>query len=348
MTGRRRAASIRAASILAGTALAAVLVLAGCGPLGSGGSGSSGGGSSSSGGSGTAGTGAASPPASLPYNMSSLLAPTSGKFLGVEADGVPDSLAPVSSFAASIGTKPNLIGKYVAWHTSFDAHAAAKAWSYGALYYMAWEPYGTTLASIAAGHSDAYITKFARAVRALNLPVAISFGHEMNGNWYPWASNLASAADFVAAWRHIHNLFIAAGASNVIWVWNPNVITALPQVQLQPYYPGDAYVDWVGITGYFATTGPHSFKGLYGPTMSEIRRFTAKPFIIAETAVETGPAQTAAVRSLISGIEHRSKVLGLVWFDYDKAGVDWRVESRPIVQAAMSKDITRLRLMNPK
>ena len=332
----------RAIAVLTGAAL--VAALAGCGASTFGGSGSSGG----PGAAGAAAAGTASPPADLAYNISTLLAPTSGKFLGVEANGAPNSLAPVRSFAASIGRKPNLIGQYIAWNTSFDAHAAARAWSYGALYYMAWEPYGTTAAAIANGRSDAYITQFARAVRALNVPIALSFGHEMNGNWYPWASNQTSAADFVAAWRHIHNLFIAAGATNVIWVWNPNVISALPQVQLQPYYPGDAYVDWVGITGYFAATGADSFTGLYKATMSEIRHFTAKPFIIAETAVETGPADTAALGSLIRSVARRSNVLGFVWFDYDKAGVDWRVESRPIMQAAISKDIARLRLMNPK
>ena len=62
--------------------------------------------------------------------------------------------------------------------------------------------------AIADGQSDAYISRFARAVRTLNLPVAISFGHEMNGNWYPCGSGQSTAAQFVAAWRHIHDLFI--------------------------------------------------------------------------------------------------------------------------------------------
>ena len=139
---------------------------------------------------------------------------------------------------------------------------------------MAWEPYDTTAQAIANGQSDAYITKFADAVRALNLPVAISFGHEMNGNWYPWGTDQTSAPAFVAAWRHIHNLFVQAGASNVIWVWNPNIINPVPQVQLQPYWPGDAYVDWVGITGYFpprarrpspASTSPRSRRSRSSP-----------------------------------------------------------------------------------
>ena len=319
-----------------------IAVLAGCGalapPAQNGGTGGS---------PGAQGRSPAPSPSSLPYNMSGLLDPTGGKFFGVEAQGAP-SLAPVASFAASVAKKPDLIGQYLAWNSSFDAKAVSAAWSYGALYYMAWEPYGTTAQAIADGQSDAYISRFASAVRALNLPVAISFGHEMNGNWYPWGTGQTSAAQFVAAWRHIHNLFIQAGASNVIWVWNPNVINGVPQVGLRPYWPGDSYVDWVGITGYFPSSGEETFASLYGPTMTEIRQFTTKPIIIAETSVETGPSEIQAARSLVAGIKRRPGVLGFIWFDFNKAGVDWQVESRPAVRAAVAAGVAGLQLIDPK
>jgi mannan endo-1,4-beta-mannosidase len=287
------------------------------------------------------------PSVTLPYNMSGLLDPTGGKFFGVEAQDAP-ALAPVNAFAASAGRKPDIIGQYVAWGSSFDAQAVTAAWSYGAMYYIAWEPYDTTAAAIAGGQSDRYITKFADAVRTLNLPVAISFGHEMNGNWYPWGTGQTSASAFVAAWRHIHNLFIQAGASNVIWVWNPNVVNPVPQVQLEPYWPGDAYVDWVGITGYFPTSGPETFATLYGPTLAEIRQFTTKPVIIAETSVETGPSDIQALHSLVVAVKRRPNVLGFIWFDFDKDGVDWQIESRPTVRDAMATDIARIPLIDPK
>jgi hypothetical protein len=279
--------------------------------------------------------------------MSGLLDPTGAKFFGVEAQGAP-ALAPVTNFATSVGKRPDIIGQYLAWDSSFDSHAVTTAWSYGALYYIAWEPYDTTAAAIADGQSDAYITRFADAVRALNLPVAISFGHEMNGNWYPWGTDQTSAAAFVAAWRHIHNLFVQAGASNVIWVWNPNVINPIPQVALAPYWPGNAYVDWVGITGYFATTGPHTYAGLFRPTISEIRKFTTKPFIIAETAIESGPDELESASNLVTSVTRHAYVLGFIYFDYNKGGVDWQIESRPPLRAAIASDIAGLQLLNPK
>jgi hypothetical protein len=288
---------------------------------------------------------ASAPPA---YNVSGLLDPTSGKFLGVEADGAPDSLTPVAAFATAAGHKPDLIGQYVGWGVPFDAHAAAAAWSYGALYYMSWEPYNTSVAAIASGASNGYIATFAAAVRRLNVPVAISFGHEMNGNWYPWGTTGTTPAQFVAAWRLIHGVFAGVGATNVIWVWNPNDIFPVPQVQLEPYWPGDSYVNWVGITGYVATTGPDTFATLFQPTMDEIRQFTSKPFIIAETSVETGPSQITGVSTLVQTLTANPDVLGLVWFDYNKSGVDWRIESRPAIQAAFAQDTASLQVVDPK
>lgn len=261
------------------------------------------------------------------YNITPLLRPAK-KYLGLEIDGAPESLAPAEQFATWVGVKPNIIGQYVAWGTSFDATAATNAWSYGALDFVVWEPWNTTLAKIAAGASDAYVQRFATAVRALNVPIALSFGHEFNGNWYPWGTTGATAADFVAAWQHIHKIFTAAGATNVIWVWDPNDIYPVPDLKLKDYYPGDAYVDWAGVTGYWTQDGPNTYSSLYLPTLEEIREFTQKPFIIAETSVEPGSNQSRSLTQLINAVEQHSDILGFVWYDFDKGG-DWRIENRP-------------------
>ncbi|MBO0770002.1 MAG: beta-mannanase [Actinobacteria bacterium] len=280
------------------------------------------------------------------YNPSRLAHPPGGKYLGIESAGAPGSIAPVRRFAASLGRKPNLIGEYVAWKSPFDAAGVARAWSYGALTYLAWEPFRTNIRAIARGASDGYISQFAEAVRSLNLPIVLSFGHEMNGNWYPWGTARTTAAGFVAAWRHIHDLFSKAGATNVIWMWNPNIINPVPQVKLRPYYPGNAYVDWVGITGYFPSSGPTTYATLYQPTIREIHSFTSKPLLIAETSVETGPNEVPCLGQLVSSVTQHSDLLGFVWFDYAKDGIDWRVESRPILRSALAKDLAGVPLIN--
>jgi mannan endo-1,4-beta-mannosidase len=319
-----------------GLGLVAAAALAACGPVTSGASGS---------GPGPAGAAAVPTQGGSAGTLSAAaLTNPDGKFFGIEADGSPDSLNPAIAVAASVGSHPNLLGQYVSWGKAFDKNAAANALGYGALPYLAWEPFGTTVASIAAGGSDSYLKSFAQAVHAFGGPVAISFGHEMNGNWYPWGTSQATAADFVAAWRHIHRLFAAAGAANVIWVWNPNIVNPMPNVELEPYWPGSAYVDWVGITGYFATTGPHTFDGVYGPTITEVKRFTSKPIIIAETAVETGPDEVDSIHNLIGGVEASQDVLGFVWFDYNKNGVDWTLGGRPAARAAVASGLAGMHL----
>jgi hypothetical protein len=267
-----------------------------------------------------------------------------GKFFGLEVSGAPENMSPVGSVAAGLGVNPNLIGQYVAWGRPFDTMAAANAMNSGALYYMAWEPFTPSVASIARGMSDKYITRFARTVHAFGEPVAISFGHEMNGNWYPWGTTGTTPADFVTAWRHIYELFGEAGATNVIWVWNPNIVNPMPGVSLKSFWPGNSYVDWVGITGYFAVTGPHTFGGVYGPTMTEIRRFTTKPFFIAETAVETSSNELSSIRSLIGSVKDDGDVLGFVWFNYYKNGVDWTLD-RPKARAAAAVALTGMPLV---
>ena len=330
-TRRSHSASSRALSLLA-LLTAGLLLVAGCGPTG--GAGGSGGPVAGPGAPGGTATTSATPTAT-PYDVSPLLKPKD-KYLGVALNGVPRSLDALDAYSAAIGRQPNVLEYYAAFGDGFDTSGVRRIYQAGALPYMAWEPYSPSLKSIADGGSDAYIKTMARDISTLNLPIAISFGHEMNGDWYPWGRTKATAADFVRAWRHIHDLFDDAGATNVIWVWSPNVIGPMPGVKLKPYYPGDAYVDWAGVIGYYTLTGPHTFDTLYGPTMSQIRTFTTKPFFIAETASQQGRRRQVDVDDLFDGVEKHDDVLGFVWFDIPKRA-DWRIEISPIALAEYRK-----------
>jgi mannan endo-1,4-beta-mannosidase len=272
----------------------------------------------------------------VPYDVRPLLSPA-GKYLGVAIDGAPASSAVVDAYAGKVGKRPNLIEFYAAWGDGFDFAGARSAWAGGALPMMAWEPFTPSLRQIADGGSDDYIRTFAAAVRDLNVPVAISLGHEMNGNWYPWGTQATSAADFVRAWRHVHDLFLDVGATTVIWVWNPNVVNPVPNVALRPLYPGDAYVDWVGVTGYYTTNGQHTFGSLFEPTLRSVRAFTRRPALIAETGAQQGSRKPADVADLFAGVAANKDVVGFVWFEYAKRA-DWRVTVAPAALAQYRKD----------
>jgi hypothetical protein len=263
----------------------------------------------------------------IPYDVRPLLKP-SRKYLGTSIDGAPKSMAPVEDFTARVGKRPNLVEFYAAWGDRYETEWVRNVWASGSLPMIAWEPFEPSLAAIARGESDAYVRRFASDVRALNIPVAISFGHEMNTFWYPWGTKGNTATDFVRAWRRIHNLFAETGAANVIWVWSPNVINPVPGVRLKPYYPGNGYVDWIGIIGYYTKTGAHTFKALYGPTGREVRKFSGKPFLIQETGSEPGPRKRRDVADLFAGVAGSGSIIGFVWFNHHKRA-DWRIETDP-------------------
>ncbi|MFI0189261.1 glycoside hydrolase family 26 protein [Streptomyces sp. NPDC017082] len=317
MRPRQRFRRVRAA--LAG-ALAGVLALGGCGLLGDDSGGSPG--------AGTAPHTAQSPAKDIPYDVTPLLKPAK-KYLGVAVPGAPTSMKNVDVYARRTGRQPNLVEYYAGWGDGFDASGVRRAWAEGALTLMSWEPFRTPLTDIAAGRSDGYIKAYAASVRRLNLPVVIDFADEFNGHWEKWGTDDVTPAQYVAAWRHIHQTFVEAGATNVIWAWAPNIVNPVRSVRLQPYYPGDAYVDWIGLIGYFTLGEDNSFDGVFGPTRDQIRTFTKKPMLLLETAAMPGERRRADVRNLFAGVKADDDMLGFVWFDYKKRA-DWRLEASPL------------------
>ncbi|MFF8772725.1 glycoside hydrolase family 26 protein [Kitasatospora sp. NPDC015120] len=280
----------------------------------------------------------ATPDAALPYDVRPLLKPAK-KYLGVAVDGAPASMAGVDEFAGRIGKRPNIVEYYSGWGDEYDVKGVTNAWQGGALPFIAWEPYKTPLADIAAGKHDDYVKRYAAAVRNTNVPVAISFAHEFNGTWYDWGTKTTTAADFVAAYQHLHDVFTQLGVGQVIWVWSPNSINPVPTVALKPYYPGDTYVDWVGIVAYYTHLEAGTFDTLYTPTLNQIRTFTDKPWIIAETGSEPGTRKVSDIYNLAANVIKRPDCLGFIWFNLNKE-VDWRIEGDPQSQNAFKQAVS--------
>ncbi|MEU9979269.1 glycosyl hydrolase [Streptomyces sp. NPDC051014] len=261
----------------------------------------------------------------------------SGKYLGTALDGSPASPKFLAAYTRLTGKQPNLIEEYEAWGDGFDTAGVRTSWARGALTLISWEPRGTTMNAIAQGHSDAYIRKFALAVRRLNLPVVIDFADEMNGFWEDWGPKHATAAQYVAAYRRVHDDFTDLGVANVIWTWAPNIVNPAPDVALSPYYPGDGYVDWLGMIGYF-TRYEYTFPVVYGRTLTALRAITDKPVVIVETAAEPTARRTADIRQLFAGVTADDGIVGFVWFDQSKRA-DWRLEAG---SAASVREFRRL------
>ena len=272
-----------------------------------------------------------SPQASEPRSGTNVLPTTPGSYIGLYSDGVPGSYAGVTAFTKATGVKPAVVSYYSGWLEPFQVRFAAYAAKDGSVPLVQMDPDGISVATIASGQYDAYLTAYAGAVRAYHRPVILSFGHEMNGYWYSWGYQNTSPAGFVAAWRHIVTLFRARGTRNVTWLWTVNVIHKYARVPSPgPWWPGSSYVNWVGIDGYYNNPSL-TFASLFGPTIAAVRSLTRDPILIAETAVTPAVGQPAKIADLFAGIRLYD-LLGFVWFDSVHV-FDWRLSSPAAVAA---------------
>ena len=141
------------------------------------------------------------------------------------------------------------------------------------------------------------------------------FDWEMNGSWFPWSEgvNGNQPGEFVAAWRHVHDIFAAVGADNVTWVWCPNVDPDNLFLDLASQYPGDAYVDWTGLDGYNWGLNPakpdrwRNFNELYSATYQRIVNTIApdKPMLIGEMgSTEQGGSKAQWIEEALSRDPH--------------------------------------------
>lgn len=253
------------------------------------------------------------------------LSTTPGSYIGLYSHEDPQSYAGVTAFTTSTGVKPRVIVYYSDWFESFQAGFATTVARNGAVPLVQIDPSHINISAIAAGDYDSYLTAYASEVRAYRHPVILSFGHEMNGHWYTWGYTRTSPTAFVDAWRHIVTVFRAARASNVTWLWTINNIHKEAGVPSpRPWWPGNSYVTWVGIDGYY--TSPSAvFASVFGPTIADVRTLTHKPILISETSAAPTTDQPAKITDLFAGV-HLYGLLGFVWFDSMDV-VDWRLTS---------------------
>lgn len=241
-------------------------------------------------------------------------------------------------YARQVGREPAVIGSYKTWSIpAIDRPRLNAIWSRGALPMVTWEPWGGhgkvfSLADIAAGRYDRYIYRAAAAAAAWGKPLFMRFAHEMNGDWYPWGrgSNGNTPRLYIAAWRHIVRAFRASGAENVIWVWAPNQNFS-GRFPFRQYYPGDRWVDWVGLDGFNWARSPRwqSFTEIFAGSYNAMVGMTAKPMMVAETGSwEDGGSKAEWVtNALTQELPLFDHVRALLWWSVRDPRGDLRVDS---------------------
>jgi Glycosyl hydrolase family 26 len=278
------------------------------------------------------------------------------RVFGLSAPGQDRGLAAASATADGLGHGLGVLNFFEAWSLfqPLPVDSLRQIVARGALPEITWEPWAPSrdhhepdyaTARIASGAFDSYIDWWAHDAAAYGAPLLLRFAHEMNGTSYPWspAVNGDNPAAYVAAWRHVHDRFVAAGATNVIWVWSPNIVTGQP-TPLSSVFPGNNYVDVAAVDGYNYGAEEPTWGGwnrprrLFADTIRQVEQLAPnKPLWINETgSSEHGGDKAQWIGELFDYLR-TTRATGLVWFDLAVPGQpDFRLNSSPASFAAAS------------
>lgn len=144
-----------------------------------------------------------------------------------------------ATFNALTGVNHPIYFTYHHYGAPFPANWAKRVKDVGGAIHLALEA-TNGLDSV---REDAYLIDFAKACAAAQMPIFIRFNSEMNGDWTPWHK---SPAKYIETFRTVAKA-MKDYAPNVAMVWSPN---SVPIQNILAYYPGDDYVDWVGVNLY--------------------------------------------------------------------------------------------------
>jgi len=291
-------------------------------------------------------------------------------YYGVHVPGWLDNLDALTTFEDSAKKNVSIVMLYQGWGVPVTETDSTRyfrtSWmnnvrSHGSIPMVTWEPWLYTagvdqpeyaLTNIIHGKFDDYVKKWAGDSKSWGHPYFLRFAAEMNGYWFPWSERVNGNQDgeYVEAWRHVHDIFTSEGVTTVTWVWSPNVEYDDSSAALEGLYPGDDYVDWLGMDGYNWGTvkSDHvwqTFSEVFTQTYNHIITLSTKPLMVAETAcAEQGGSKADWITDAYSTQipNNFEKIKAVIWFNEDKTmygETDWRIESSDSAQNAFAAAI---------
>lgn len=196
------------------------------------------------------------------------------------------------------------------------------------------------------GVKDEDIREFARAAKEFGHPFLFRLNNEMNSDWvsYGGVTNMSDPEIFIDNWKRFYRIFEEEGAHNVIWIFNPNDRNHPPcdWNNFLAYYPGNEYVQLIGVTGY--NNGTYfkeerseewrEFEEIYDAVNEAYMPFFSEfPWIITEfSSSSIGGDKAKWIDNMFGCMEKYKNIKAAVWFDY--ADYDFRegrthIVSRP-------------------
>ena len=219
-------------------------------------------------------------------------------------------VAGVSGFEQALGRPLDIVQVYHQWDDDFPTAADQAFVDQGRTLLLSWS--GADTRVIVSGRYDEQIRQQAEEVKDIGSPILLRWRWEMNRP--NLQGSVWGGSDFVAAWKHIRQIFTEVGATNAAWVWCPAAM-GFDATQAPAYYPGDDEVDWLCTDVY---PGP-DYRS-FADVASEFMAWAAghdKPVLIGEFGAEDGaPGQRSSwLTATAKFVQDHPQIKALVYFD---------------------------------
>lgn len=265
----------------------------------------------------------------------------SGRYIGIfqpESESGLSDLEEISFIENDQDVDFSIISHYIAWGNqsleNFPYKELENTFEKNAYPMITWEPWVSELAKfdtiaplkkekkalkyIAEGYFDNHIQDFVQILKTYDKPIFLRFAHEFDNPQYPWSKKGNNTPEeFKKAWIHLYNIIKNQEANKIILVWNPWKPEAVSE-----YYPGDKYIDWIGLTSLNYSIlnenkKEESFRAIYKPFREEISKVSKKPVMLAEFgSLKIKTNQKEWVENAIRSIEDEfDEIAAIVFFN---------------------------------
>jgi len=242
---------------------------------------------------------------------------------------VGDGPTNLSDFETLVNKEVDLYADFEGWDNAFPTHLSSSIGSKGKTLVIFWEPsFGYD--QIINGSKDKYIEQFAKDAKSYGYPIILAPFDEMNLNEEAWGYgiNKNTSQKFKTVWIHIHNIFTTNEASNIKFAitFNNESTPNINGNKMNDYYPGDNYVDYIGIDGFNFANNRQTFSQIFDNAITEASTLGKPMYILSTASEEVADKATWITDGLGTTIYKYPNILGWVWFNKE-VNSTWRVDS---------------------
>ncbi len=257
----------------------------------------------------------------------------------------------MSNFESLVGKKTDMEMVFSHWgnQKNFPSEYASRIGGAGKTMVIFWEAVDYnrdyfnqpeySFDAVLSGKLDDFFIRYASQAKQYGKPVILIPYSEFNGNWFPWCATCGTNTPqkFIDSYRYINKFFVDVPNVKFAWVPNNDSLPDTTANSIEKFYPGDAYVDYVGVDGFnFGGSAEQTFKQVFDNSLQKLKNYNKPIYIFSMATHENINKATWIKNALTEELYKYPEVKGFLWFNKNKEK-DWRVNSNSEALDAFKK-----------